>query len=586
MSGFKNPITIKESIDSISQRNFLLPAIQRKFVWKSHQIEVLFDSIMRGYPINSFMFWKVSSDEIKNNFRFYEFIKEYRQKFKEDNPYYKTVGFDDFIAVIDGQQRLTSLYIGLTGSYAYKSPRVWWKDNQECLPTRHLYLNLAQPKSTSDELQMFYDFRFLTSTEYENANEQDQWFLVNDVLKISEEEEMDEYIDENGLNKSKFSKDSFRKLWRSVHQYKLINYYEEVSQEIDTVLDIFIRTNSGGEPLTFTDLLMSITTAQWTKLDARKELSNTVKEIFRITSPAFIVTQDLILKTCLVLLNDDIKFRVQNFDYETVLNFENNWKRVKKCIIESFTMLSNMGFTNSTLRAKNAIIPIAYFIFHKEIESEINSPIKHKESKEQMRKWLSTVLLKGQFGGTPDNVIRTTRKVLREHLGSSNIFPFNAIKDAFKSNPNKNLSFDEDYLNSLVTTQIDSPESFMILTLLYPHINYQSQTFHMDHMHPQSHFLALKESDFESNSEYEFYTNKENWNSILNLQLLNGTVNESKNAGRLEDWVSTNKIDRMTYLIPQGISLSEDNFREFISQRKEMILSRFQELKDMVHSES
>ena len=54
-SGFKTPISISDAIEYIEQRKFLLPAIQRKFVWSSEQIEVLFDSIMRDYPINSFL---------------------------------------------------------------------------------------------------------------------------------------------------------------------------------------------------------------------------------------------------------------------------------------------------------------------------------------------------------------------------------------------------------------------------------------------------------------------------------------------------------------------------------------------------
>ena len=108
-SGFKTPISISDAIEYIEQRKFLLPAIQRKFVWSSEQIEVLFDSIMRDYPINSFMVWNVTSSHIKNNYKFYEFLKEYRAFFKDENPYISTKGYSDFMAVIDGQQRLTSL---------------------------------------------------------------------------------------------------------------------------------------------------------------------------------------------------------------------------------------------------------------------------------------------------------------------------------------------------------------------------------------------------------------------------------------------------------------------------------------------
>ena len=70
-SSFKYPITISDAIVNIESRKFLLPAIQRKFVWSCEQIEVLFDSIMRNYPINSFMMWNVTSDDTKNNYKFY-----------------------------------------------------------------------------------------------------------------------------------------------------------------------------------------------------------------------------------------------------------------------------------------------------------------------------------------------------------------------------------------------------------------------------------------------------------------------------------------------------------------------------------
>ena len=86
---------------------------------------MLFDSIMHGCPINSFMFWKITNNEIKSGYKFYEFIARYREFFSENNRDIDTKGVPNFNAVIDGQQRLTSLYIGLRGSYAYKMPRNW-----------------------------------------------------------------------------------------------------------------------------------------------------------------------------------------------------------------------------------------------------------------------------------------------------------------------------------------------------------------------------------------------------------------------------------------------------------------------------
>ena len=77
-SGYQNNISIKEAIDHIDRQEYLLPSIQRKFVWSASQIETLFDSIMRGYPINSFMFWHIQDAGIKKDFKFYKFLSAYR----------------------------------------------------------------------------------------------------------------------------------------------------------------------------------------------------------------------------------------------------------------------------------------------------------------------------------------------------------------------------------------------------------------------------------------------------------------------------------------------------------------------------
>ena len=56
---FQTPLTIKKALERIDKRELLLPAIQREFVWSADDIELLFDSLMCDFPINSFLFWKV-----------------------------------------------------------------------------------------------------------------------------------------------------------------------------------------------------------------------------------------------------------------------------------------------------------------------------------------------------------------------------------------------------------------------------------------------------------------------------------------------------------------------------------------------
>ena len=375
-SGFQPNISIKEAIDHIDRQEYLLPSIQRKFVWTAPQIETLFDSIMRGYPINSFMFWRIQDPEIKKNFKFYKFLSEYREFFQVNNPDFDAIGCPDFDAIIDGQQRLTSLYLGLKGTFAYKMPRKWWVNNEDSLPTRRLYLNLSSNLSNTaeNEMSLVYEFRFLTDAEYKRNSQSatDYWFKVREILDISSSNDVVNYVIENKLDKKQTA--VLSTLMQRIHQDKLINYYLEDKQDIDAVLDIFIRTNSGGVPLSFSNLLMSITIANWTTddgTDARKSLADLVTEVFNVGKPGFMISEDFILKTCLVLFKDNIKFNVKNFDSSTVSLFSSNWKRIKQCILQSFRLLECWGFNNDSLRAKNAVIPIIYYVYWHNLEDSI-----------------------------------------------------------------------------------------------------------------------------------------------------------------------------------------------------------------------
>lgn len=580
MSGFQTPIKIKDAIDAIVARQYLLPAIQRKFVWSSAKVEALFDSIMQGYPINSFMFWKITSADVKNRFKFYEFLKKYRSFFAENNTDIDTKGFGDFIAVIDGQQRLTALYIGLKGSYAYKMPRKWWKDNEECLPTRYLYLNLAEPLEEENERMMKYNFLFLTEEEAKYANEEGLaiWYKVNDILLYPDELDLDEHIEQQPWKENRFAKRTVKTLYNKVFKEPLINYYLEDSQDIDTVLDIFIRTNSGGEPLNFSNLLMSITTANWKERDARQALPDTVKKVFAMGNPNFIISEDFLLKTCLVLFSENIKFQIKNFNKDIALVFDKNWDRVEKSVIAAFKLLEGWGFNDTSVRAKNAVIPIIYYIYYNELENVINKKTACLDEKKAMRKWLCISLLKGVFGGQSDSVLTRIRGVLRENL-NKDYFPFEEIKARFATDASKNLAITDELIEGWLSIQKDAPMCYTVLALLYSHLNFDGpEKFHKDHLHPSSYFLGLKETDFANRKDYEFYTDSDNWNSIVNLQLLNSLLNESKLATPLDKWVEDNHINRENQLIPVGISLDVKDFRTFVKKRKELLSERLKKM--------
>src|SRR5438128_1247397 len=121
---------------------FWLPNIQRPFVWSEDQIARLFDSIMRQYPISTLLIWRTKS-EIKRR----RFIDNYKHSLKLTD-YYVPSDTKVKRLVLDGQQRLQSLYIGLKGSYQ----------------GRELYLDILSGDVVAPE-DIRYKFRFLSTEE-------------------------------------------------------------------------------------------------------------------------------------------------------------------------------------------------------------------------------------------------------------------------------------------------------------------------------------------------------------------------------------------------------------------------------------
>ncbi len=163
--------TISSIIEEIDTKKIYLPAIQRKYVWGENQITKLMDSIMRGYPFGTFLFWKVKKKIVnKKKYSMYEFIKDYheRDRFKNDragHPFSvsETNEEETILSALDGQQRLTSLYIALKGSISIKLPKKHW-NNDDAFPRKELYFNLLSEKKTEDD-DIKYTFAFLTSDD-------------------------------------------------------------------------------------------------------------------------------------------------------------------------------------------------------------------------------------------------------------------------------------------------------------------------------------------------------------------------------------------------------------------------------------
>ena len=572
---FQTPITIKEAIENIESNKFLLPSIQREFIWKHEKVEWLFDSLMKNYPISSFLFWQVNS-EVKKGYKFYKFISKYREKYKTHNSEISVDGIDEFKAILDGQQRLTSLYIGLKGSYAYKDYKKKWEDTEWSIPTRQLYLNITN-KLKDEEDGRVYEFKFLKKEDtkekeiFQDIKEQ-KWFRIGEILNYQNDNKFDEFVEK--FNKSE--KEILRQLRRTILEKELINFYLEKEQDLDKALNIFIRINSGGEPLNFSDLIMSIAVANWENNDAREVIHNLVDNI---RDKGFLISKDFILKVFLYLYSKDIKFKVTNFSKENARNFEDKWSEIRNAILEVFDLVKTFGFSDSTLTSKNALIPIVYYIYHKSIIKDFSVSVKFEKDRENIKKWLHIMLIKMVFGSQSDTVLTQIRKAFTNDFDKLKIdenineFPFDEILNSIE----KDTSISDEFIDTILTTQKEDKYAFSILSLLYPNLDYKNNNFDKDHLHPISKFTKdeIEKLNLDETIKNEYFQDTF-YNGIYNLQMLDANENKSKSDLSLKDWVnkSTNSSTRKqfldTHLIPD-IDLSFENFKEFVDERKSIV---------------
>lgn len=576
---YQTALTIESVIKDIDSKKYLLPSIQREFVWSTKQIEKLFDSLMMDYPINAFLFWKVPKEKAKE-FSFYEFLRDYHQRTGRHNPKANISGSDDIIAILDGQQRMTSLYIGLKGSYAYKISHKRW-DNPQAYPARKLYLNVLGESEDSD---LTYDFRFLTDSEVKSMNAQKDpngnsayfWYKVGDILDVKEEYEVNDILIDNNLNAHpnfKFANKALFKLFTVIRKNQTISYYLEESTELDKVLNIFIRVNSGGTTLSYSDLLLSFATVQWQQRDAREELNKFMDEVNMI-GRGFNVGKDIILKACLVLSGfTDISFKVDNFNRSNMLVIEQNWDELTTAFRMAVELISSFGFSRENITSNNLIIPIAYYIKSIGNPSNFIASSNYAEDRRLLKKWFIASLLNRVFSFMPDGLLKPVRTIIDENPGS---FPFDKIANYFRGT-NRDIIFTDDIIDNLLQTKYGTGDILVVLSVLYPWADLKNN-FHIDHIYPKSKFTPKKlEKNGIPADKIDFYI--ENVNFLGNLQLLEATPNEEKNNKDFDEWLKETftspdqlKAYKEKHYIPD-VDLSFGNFEEFLMEREKLIVA-------------
>jgi len=533
----------------IEDGGYWLPNIQRSFVWKEEQIERLFDSILREYPIGTLLIWKTRSS-LKRR----KFIDLYKETIKLTD-YYIPVDDTHKMLVLDGQQRLQSLFIGLKGSY----------DKKE------LYFDVFSGDLVAPE-DMRFKFEFLDGNSLDP-----KWIKFKDIVfsdKRTREIKEDVYSRFTNLTKDKKDRiddniDAIREtfitqenlLYQVVDSVDRPNAYGE-----DDIVEIFIRANAGGTQLGKSDLLFSLLTSSWEEADEEMDIL-----LEAINKTGYKFNRDFILKTCLSIFDKGATYNVQKFrDSSTRQNIIDNWDKISSAIkdVKDFIYGKTFSKTDKTLPSYLSLIPVIYFRYR--FQNEWNE-VKHLDT------YLLRTLLSGAFSGNPDSLIDKCTRLISENKK----FNINEIFEIIRAD-GRNLEITKD---TILSIQYTSKEIHLLFNYWYgfnyqpAYINNQPQ---IDHIFPQSVLQKIKDTN--PNTGRMDILRYKSWerNQFANLMLL--TASENGAGGKSDtlprDWFNGKTDDYLeNHLIPKDNNLWEiDKFDDFINERKKLIEEKFKDI--------
>jgi hypothetical protein len=568
---------IARVIDQINHSLFL-PAIQRPFVWEPEQIVALFDSLLKGYPISSFLFWEIEPSR-RSDWEIYKFIENFRQG-ETHNELVEPDG-RKVTLVLDGQQRLTSLLIGLRGSYTVRR-KYARKGNPDAWTRQRLYLDLLKSAAVQDEdegdaeLGITYGLRFF---EHEPRNGADHcWFKIGRILDCTSDDVLDVVMEEvlAGLppgttrGDQRMIERNLERLYRVIWKDEVVAYYTEKDQSLDRVLDIFIRANDGGTKLSKSDLLLSMITSKWRGISARQEIFDLVDYLNDGLAARNSLSKDFIMKACLVLSDLDVVYKVNNFTNANLAIIENGWPKIKRSLESTLRLANGFGLDKETLTSANALMPVAYYLHHAQRSLDGSTPLETRNAS-LVHRFLLGTLLNGAFSGTSDQAISTSRVVIREALRIGQDFPLDELVERL-ARRGRLTALTRENVGGLLDIRYGHRSCFLVLSLLYDYTAWGTVSHHIDHIIPRS--LANRQTLMGMNlQEARIVSILESADRIGNLELLLGRDNLEKNNTPFAHWIETRDSDFLRrHLIPEDRTLwTVERLPEFVSAREALI---------------
>jgi uncharacterized protein with ParB-like and HNH nuclease domain len=553
---------VSEILNDIEDEKFVLPVIQRSFVWSEDKIEMLFDTLLKGDSFGGIMVIEEEKDS-KPLFNFRPFTKDGNSI--DSREVQQLTQLQHF--VIDGQQRLQAFYIGLKGS----------------VNSRILYFDLYSDFNNEFEFKFENENSKLPKQSKDNADRtipEHNWYQASGLLRRLKDTN-DYYQVSSEIIEACHVTDDAKKnhIIKNVKAFYdnligsetigiskvVVNKSFNETTNRQRIVELFRRLNDGGARLSSFDLVASkLKGFDWRMERFLQEALELYGEIG--------LSQDNLIKLIFILQDNHNKEMSSIDEVDASFTIQNK-ERIAQTLkaLKDFLIYSKLyDYYKDDSRSFIPLFFIAYHIYHKKISDEkISSFFDNYETGNtdfsKMKKWIFHSLANGVFksrgaGWVPYKT--GIKKILNKiKIYKNSDFPIDELFSVYTTHP---ITFTTRYDEN----RLDELDRSFVFYLMYD----QSRTIRIndtDHIMPKSILQSL-----------EF--DHKDINSIKNFQLIDYRTNRgSKNAKPFSEWinnpedVSDKKGFVSLHLIPNDETLwSENGFIDFSNARARLILNK------------
>lgn len=596
-------MSIFDAMQKISRNNFVIPAFQRSYVWTTDQVACLWDSILSDYPISTFLFWKIDKSERFEHTPFFQFIKKAKfrngKNLSEHENDAEDIQWQTFSniekAVLDGQQRLTSLYISLKGQGALikgRNTKYAGEDIDLCI---QLDKN-ALRNENDNGVQTIYDIDF-----FEGRNLSPTLFKIKNIMsqefreKDTRTDEIENVLKRIPTESHDYARNILTKLCKKIHDDEVIQF-QEISGIEDEALDMFIRFNNGGTRLSRSEIGEATIEAFWKNASHslsevcyykknksyEKYLDNSLKSYHDFGL-------DFIIRLSKVLFETNIN---TNLNSNLVSKMYENWEKIKAALRETDQLIYSIrklhvaDFSNRW----NILIPVIYLVYKHILPEKSNGHYvfsgKYMDSKKGVEAYLSRAILFKYYSNATTAKLSLLKKQM-DNFKTDDGYPRLTLQ--ILDNISE-LKVSDEKIEDLLKLQKGNIICEMALRLISSErisneLEYNPELdYDVDHIHPRTRF----DGSAPDGINFEVWTNWRNLcDSMPNLSMLNSEENrEVKNDQPLESYIQSKsetvqKKYKQGHFIPDT-DLNLNNFGTFFELRK-AILRR--ELENLLHKD-